>query len=90
MKPKYKFICLLQGSDRTLIRKDEEKECSSFEEAFTKMFNYVNGRLDTSNMSYQELETAIWIESPDGLPIFFYDARDLAIKIGILVDGKLI
>lgn len=79
--PTYTFYSMMDG--------DEPKVCKTFKEAFTHMFNWVNEQLKGGGLSYQVLETAIWIETPGGSPIFFYDARDLACEQGILVDGKL-
>lgn len=81
MKTTYTFYSMEQG--------DKPVECSSFKEAFTVMFNWVTNHLNGEGLSYQVLETAIWIEI-DGQPLYFYDARDRAIDEGILVDGKLV
>ena len=55
----------------------------SFLDAWNDMYAYVNGKLQAGQMSYQMLETAIWIKPyaphPQNLPIMFYDARDRAI-----------
>ena len=80
--PKYKFVSTMEG--------DQPIECPSFKEAFTHMYNWVNKQLASGGMSYQVLETAIWIETTGGSPIFFYDARDLACEQGILKNGKLV
>ncbi len=74
----------------TFIALDQEPvKCNSFKEAFTAMFNWVQKHLNGEGLSYQVLETAIWIEI-NGRPLYFYDARDRAIDENILKDGKLI
>lgn len=54
----------------------------TFMEAWDDMYQYVKQRLADATMTYQELETAIWIDVENGPPIFFYDARDRAINSG--------
>lgn len=57
----------------------------TFMEAWNDMYEYVNERLVAGTMSYQELETGLWIETTKKnfqLPILFYDARDRAIAEG--------
>lgn len=68
----------------------------TFEEAFIKLFELLTADLkpEGPGMSYQLLETAIWIEEPDvmawsGKPTMFYEARDKACKMGLLKDGDL-
>lgn len=63
-------------------------EATSFKDAWKAMFSYVSRLLDAGDMSYQLLETGIWIKQPSGAPIMFYDARDIACDAGWLVDGK--
>ncbi len=68
----------------------EEIGCfDTFKEAFTAIYNAIKKE---PTLSVQLLETTIWIIA-DGInanPIFFYDAKDLACEMGILIDGKLI
>lgn len=80
--PTFTFVSLEPGFNRV--------ERASFKEAFTDMFKWVDNLLKSGGMSYQVLETAIWIERSGRDPLFFYDARDLAYEIGVMVDGKLI
>ena len=77
---KYKFIAL-NGVKQTH---------DSFKGAFKAMFDWVKAQFAAGGISLQVLETAIWIETPEHRPIYFYDARDLAIDLGILVDGKFV
>lgn len=55
----------------------------NFMDAWKDMYAYVKRLLDAGQMSYQVLETAIWIETiftGGKQPIMFYDARDIAIR----------
>jgi hypothetical protein len=78
----WKFTSMMQGF--------EPIESEDFKGAFRAMFYYVKNALERG-MSWQELETAIWIETPTNgaAPICFYDARDIACEAGWLVDGEL-
>lgn len=64
----------------------------NFKEAFIELYNRLQKDLnDEGGMSYQFLETAIWIEVPHSVtPLFFYEARDHACRIGLLQNGKLV
>lgn len=75
---KWKFVSLMAGF--TPIERD------TFDEAFTDMFNYVTAALKNDGMSWQELETMIWIETPTAgePPLMFYTARDLACDKGLM------
>lgn len=75
---KWKFVSLMGGF--TPI------ERGSFNDAFTDMFNYVNEGMKNDNLSLQELETAMWIETPTKgqMPLTFYTARDLACDCGLM------
>ena len=66
-------------------------EYKTFDECFIELYNRLQKDLDgPQGMSYQFLETMIWIETPfSSLPVMFYDARDMACTKGLLVDGKL-
>jgi len=64
----------------------------TFEAAFIDLYDRLKAALDDEDvgMSYQMLETAIWIEADVlQLPIMFYDARDIACTSGLLVDGEI-
>jgi hypothetical protein len=56
----------------------------TFDEAFRDMYLYVKKLLDSDQLTWQVLDTAIWIETPDVLPLFFADARDLACQSGLM------
>jgi hypothetical protein len=70
---------------------------NTFEEAFAAIYHRLKTDLEGSGMSYQLLETSIWIKNTNMSwipgnplnPIFFYDARDKACNIGLLKDGVL-
>ena len=65
-------------------------EFKTFEAAFIDLFDRINADFDSEGMSWQFLETMIWIETPErDIPTFFYEARDTACTIGLLVDGKI-
>lgn len=61
----------------------------TFKEAFAVIHNAIEKE---ESLTWQLLETAIWIisASPEARPIYFYDARDIACEMGILIDGKLV
>lgn len=69
----------------------------TFAEAFIKFFKDIKAMLDKGT-SYQVLETACWIEmettendGPMRMIMNFYDARDLAYDLGLLVgNGQLV
>lgn len=62
----------------------------TFEEAFVELYNRLMKDMEGPGMSWQLLETAIWIEEPDLIgPTMFYEARDKACKMGLLKDGQL-
>jgi hypothetical protein len=68
------------------LKKISEHE--SFEFAFIDLYDRLKKDLEDNNMSYQVLETTIWIEDKDNHnQIFFYDARDEAHRLGVL-DGQ--
>jgi hypothetical protein len=69
---KWKFVSVMAG--------DNPVESEDFMGAWNAMYQWVKKLLDAGEMTYQVLETAIWIEPPTGVPIFFYDARDRAIR----------
>jgi hypothetical protein len=82
MSPRtFKFVTLVEG--------ETPKVCDTFAAAFKEMFEWVMQQVKGGALCYQVLETSIWIEMPNRRPLYFYDARDIACKEGILVDGKL-
>lgn len=62
-------------------------EYDTFEAAFIALYRKLKIDL-LKGMSWQVLETTIWIEK-DGTPINFYDSRDRACRCNLLVDGEL-
>jgi hypothetical protein len=82
MNNKWKFVTCREGF--------VPKEVDTFEEAFKEMYDWVNKQIENHTLSYQVLETAIWIENPEGMPIYFYDARDTAITMGFLGNDQKI
>jgi hypothetical protein len=75
---KYQFVTLDETAAPAPIR-------DTFMEAWDDMFKYVNELLNLGKMSLQLLETSLWIQPEDDvkrIPIFFYDARDIAIQNG--------
>jgi len=59
----------------------------TFAAAFEAFYNATK-ELVARGTSWQILETACWIEYKD-MPIYFYDARDIACAWKILVNGKI-
>ncbi|MFA6365175.1 MAG: hypothetical protein WCW78_02125 [Candidatus Paceibacterota bacterium] len=59
----------------------------NFYEAFKIFYHAIKAEI-TGGTSWQVLETACWIEY-NNTPLFLYDAKDLAYKLGILVDAEL-
>lgn len=74
----WKFHSLRSGFIPTPYRE-------SFAKAFEDMYVFVSNALSTG-LTIQELETSLWIVTPDGTPMFFYAARDKAWDLGIMVD----
>ena len=75
MEYTYQFQTMVAG-ETFPIRK-------TFISAWHDMYLYVKSALDKGTLSYQVLETAMWIEINYGdvkEPIMFYDARDRAIR----------
>ena len=61
----------------------------TFAEAFKAIYDKIQAALDSEEgLCWQLLETTIWIKTPEGLPVAFYDARDRMCKEGFLVNGK--
>jgi len=65
-----------------------EESHNSFEEAFTRIYLEVQKLLEKDSLQYIHFET-MWVESPQGKLLNFYDARDLACDTGLLVNGQL-
>jgi len=63
---------------------------NTFAEAFIALYHKLKADMEGPGMSFQLLETAVWIEEPDVVgPTMFYEARDRACHMGILVNGEL-
>lgn len=68
---------------------NKEETHSNFKLAFKRIFDYVKSKADTGKMSWQELETFIWVVPPYGNgPMNFYTMRDMAADAGWVVDGE--
>lgn len=78
------FVSLVSGHER-IPRK-------SYAEAFRDMYNYIEDALKEEGLSFQVLETALWIECNNipERPLDWYMARDVAYELGIMKDGKLV
>lgn len=62
------------------------KEWSDFKDAFRDMYIWVKNALK-KGLSYQVLETSIWLScNKHNVPIYFYEARDLAYDLGIMEE----
>jgi len=62
----------------------------TFEEAFIALYKKLKEDMEGPGMSWQLLETAVWIEEPGMMgPTMFYEARDRACTMGLLKDGEL-
>lgn len=70
----WKFVSMMRG--------DVPVISETFEGAWDAMYKWVDGLLQEGAMTYQVLETAIWIETPSGTPMDFYASRDFAIANG--------
>jgi len=61
----------------------------TFAEAFIELYKKLTVDLEKGT-SWQMIETTIWIhEEGKELPYFFYDARDMACDMELLIDGKI-
>lgn len=60
----------------------------NFVSAFTELYKRLSSDLEKGT-SWQLVETAIWIQEDGKTPMMFYEARDKACIIGLLIDGKL-
>ena len=59
-------------------------ESDTFEGAFRAMYAYVKNLIASGTATHQELETAIWIEPPTGVALYFYTALDMAWDAGLM------
>lgn len=67
--------------------------CNSFEEAFKKLYELLTDLLNNKKqqLSIQALDTIVWIHNNKTQEHFnFYQARDLAYKLNLMKDGKLV
>lgn len=62
-------------------------EFDRFKDAAKAALQAVFDVLQEGGMSWQVLETAVWVETPSKTPILFYDLRDIAIEAGWLENG---
>lgn len=61
----------------------------TFAEAFKVLYDVIKENLASENrIGWMELETAVWVKTPEGQPIYFPEARDRMCKEGFLVNGK--
>lgn len=58
---------------------------ATFDEAFTDMFHYVKRKVDANEMTFQELETSLWLEQDGEDPVYFYKAKEMAHDSGIML-----
>jgi hypothetical protein len=66
-----------------------EETHDNLKNAIKRVFDYVTEKLNEGTISYQELETWIWVQKVNsGLPIMFYDLRDTAVDSGWIKNGK--
>jgi hypothetical protein len=63
-------------------------EFPTFEEAFIELYKRLSKDLEEGT-SCLLVEQTIWIEEDNEGPMMFYEARDYACNIGLLVNGKL-
>lgn len=61
----------------------------TFVEAFIKLYELLSKDLEETGTAWQLVETSIWIQEGSKDPMMFYDARDYACEIGLLINGKL-
>ncbi len=64
----------------------------NFKDALRDLYKRINHAFEHGPLTQQWIETAVWIDVEDtdvGLrgPIYFYDARDVAVKHGLIDDG---
>lgn len=73
---RWKFVSLMQG--------DKPQEADTFEQAWSLMETWVKTKQAKEPLSWQVLETAVWLETPHGSPMFFPTARDMAHDKGLI------
>jgi hypothetical protein len=68
----------------TLVYALEKEELPTFKAAAERMLKRVNKEIGKGQLSWQILETAVWIEPIGGdmPPIMFYTVRDIASECG--------
>lgn len=71
---------------KVVVAMEEIGTFESFGEAFKVFFEKVKEFIAKEGATYRVLETACWIKYEE-VPMYVYDARDLAYKVGIL-QGK--
>ena len=69
---KYLFETMVDGAPKTPAR-------DTFMEAWDDMYQHVKSLQDAGTLSWQLLETAMWIKTPNET-LYFPDARDKAIR----------
>jgi hypothetical protein len=67
---------------------EEIGEYATFDAAFRTLYQLLVADMK-KGISWQVVETAIWIQRENSSPIYFYDARDMARRSGLLKEGKL-
>ena len=67
----------------------ENGEYETFSEAFKRFFQEVKDLLENGT-SYQILETTCHIVLGNNILLDFYDSRDLAYRIGLMEEGKIV
>jgi hypothetical protein len=65
----------------------QDSQHPSFEDAFKALYQKAITAVQGGSMSWQALETSVWIKSPGKQPLYFYDARDRAYDLGLLQAG---
>ncbi len=68
---------------------------ASFKEALRDFYARMAEVMERGNLVQQWWETAVWIDVVDaevGLegPIYFYEARDIGVKYGLVTDGSTV
>jgi hypothetical protein len=77
----------------TLNYANDRIDFDTFVDAFKELYRRLKEDLAKGNMTYQVMETFIWIEfrfADREYPMMFYPARDFACNIGLLNDGELV
>ena len=62
---------------------------NTFPEAFKVIYDKITLLFsEGKKLSWQVLETTVWIETPEQIPVYFPEARDRMCQVGYLVNGK--